>query len=215
MKFSPSDVKAYNLELPLTLAGFGRLESLARPILCRGLKPRILLEPQTIEFKKKVITTPEKCVPSDREITVSNPDSKTVKWRIDTAGFAKDGVFSVSPSEGRIDSGQTILIRAFFNPMKPGRYEQEIPLFIDDEQGKPYLEMVFLGVASNPRLNFDRREIILPIVPLGIPSKCEFRIYNDGYENMTLRHNIPQELGPVNLSVAYPEKNNLGVTKTK
>jgi hypothetical protein len=40
LKFSPTDVKNYQLELPLTLAGFGKLETLCKPILCKGLKPR-------------------------------------------------------------------------------------------------------------------------------------------------------------------------------
>ncbi len=39
------------------------------------------------------------------------------------------------------------------------------------------------GTGIYPRLNFDRREVILPIVPLNIPSVCNFVLTNDGYEN--------------------------------
>ena len=36
--------------------------------------------------------------------------------------------------------------------------------------------------------------MILPIVPLGITSKCTFRILNDGYENLNLSHTIRDDL---------------------
>jgi hypothetical protein len=46
---------------------------------------------------------------------------------------------------------------------------------------------------------FDRREILLPVVPLGATAKCIFRIYNDGYESINLKWRILEEL--VNLDI--------------
>ena len=51
VRFSPKDVKNYQVELPLKLKGYGRLETLGKNILCRGIKPRFLMQPQNIEFK--------------------------------------------------------------------------------------------------------------------------------------------------------------------
>ena len=83
LKFTPKTVKNYQLELPLILAGFGKMESLCKPIFCKGLKPRFLMEPHTIEFRKKIITSSDKCVPSFLEITISNPDAKSIFWKFD------------------------------------------------------------------------------------------------------------------------------------
>ena len=44
------------------------------------------------------------------------------------------------------------------------------------------------GNGSYPRLAFDRREVIIPPVPLNIPSVAYFHIVNDGYESLKLKH---------------------------
>lgn len=72
---------------------------------CRGLKPKFLVEPQSIEFKKKIITSPDKCYPTVEEIKLSNPDKKDVKWRIDTGPLKAEKIFSIEPSEGIVSSG--------------------------------------------------------------------------------------------------------------
>ena len=96
LKFTPKTVKNYQLELPLILAGFGKMESLCKPIFCKGLKPRFLMEPHTIEFRKKIITSSDKCVPSFLEITISNPDAKSIFWKFDTNQLASQNkVFQV------------------------------------------------------------------------------------------------------------------------
>ncbi len=41
-----------------------------------------------------------------------------------------------------------------------------------------------MGIGSYPKLSFDRREVILPTVPLNTLSTCSFFILNDGYENL-------------------------------
>jgi len=51
------------------------------------------------------------------------------------------------------------------------------------------------GIGAFPRLVFDRREIILPVVPLNIWSRCLFRVINEGYDNLNLKYNLIQEEG--------------------
>jgi hypothetical protein len=46
------------------------------------------------------------------------------------------------------------------------------------------------GIGAFPRLLFDRKEIILPVVPLDVEARCTFRIINDGYENLNLKYKI-------------------------
>ena len=78
-----------------------------------------------------------------------------------------------------------------------------------------YMEIIIKGEGASPKLIFDRREALLPVVPLNIDAKCVFRVINDGYENITLKHRILEELGNINLSVRFPEGKNLGITKNR
>ena len=62
---------------------------------------------------------------------------------------------------------------------------------------------------------FDRKEVILPVVPLNIVSRSTFKIINSGYDNLNLKYKIIDELQKVNLEIEFPEGKNLGVTKTR
>ena len=77
------------------------------------------------------------------------------------------------------------------------------------------MEIYLKGEATYPRILFDRSEILLPVVPLGITSRSVFKVINDGYENFALKHNIPEDLGPLNLQIMYLDGKNIGVTRSK
>ena len=71
-----------------------------------------------------------------------------------------------------------------FNAKLAGDYEDVVPLYLEENgkrSSKPYIEITISGSAAKPRLLFDRRELILPPVPLNIVSKVVFRILNDGF----------------------------------
>lgn len=55
LKFAPKDVKTYNFDLPFTLNRYGKLPGLTRAVICKGLKPKFLMDPQILEFPKKII----------------------------------------------------------------------------------------------------------------------------------------------------------------
>ena len=46
------------------------------------------------------------------------------------------------------------------------------------------------GEGAFPKLIFDKMQVILPIVPLGIEARASFRVINDGYENLNLETHI-------------------------
>ena len=121
------------------------------------------MEPHTIEFRKKIITSSDKCVPSFMEMTISNPDAKSIFWKFDQQQLMQNNkVFQIIPFEGRIDGGQTTIIKASFNPLSPGYYERSVNLYLDGDETKPYITIEMKGEGAYPRLLFDRREIILP-----------------------------------------------------
>lgn len=215
VRFSPKDIKNYLVELPLKLKGYGKLETLGKNIICKGIKPRFLIQPQNLEFKKKIIVSMDKCVPSITQITVSNPNKNRMIWRIDQTKLESDRIFSIVPNEGWLDGGQTSILKATFNPLEIGEFSRTIPLYIENDFSKPYLELNLKGVGAGPKLMFDRREVILPVVPLNIVSKCLFRVINDGYENMALKANISKEYGPLNIEAEFVDGHTLGITKSK
>lgn len=214
LTFTPRDVKTYNFELPITLNRYGKLPGLTRSVICRGLKPKFLMDPSTLEFPRRIITSIEKCYPINCEVVLSNPEKKAVQWRFDLTSIALDRVFSITPSEGRLECGQTFRVKASFNPTIQGEYTRNIPVYIDREE-VAYLNLVLKGSAARPKLLFDRREVILPVVPLGVESRCSFRIINDGYENLTLRNRVFGEEGSINLKLQFPEGTNLSITKKR
>ena len=152
-------MKNYSLELPLILAGYGKIEQLIRMIYCRGLEPKFLFEPQIIQFKKKIITSYEKCFPSFMDLTISNPKNNAVSWKIDCSVLEKSKAFQINPSEGRLDGGQSSVLKASFNPTEPGEYFQKAPLYLNNEYLKPYVEIFIKGYGSSPKLCFDKREV--------------------------------------------------------
>ena len=88
-----------------------------------------------------------------------------------------------------------------------------MPLYIDEAK-EPCLDLVFRGDAAFPKILFDRREILLPVVPLGIESKCIFRVINDGYENLTLKYRVLEE-DNFPIVCHFPEGKSVGITKQK
>lgn len=58
-------------------------------------------------------------------------------------------------------------MRVSFNPLEPLEYLTKVPIYIDGDKTKAYLVIEFRGEGQEAKIYFDRREIILPVVPLG------------------------------------------------
>jgi hypothetical protein len=132
-----------------------------------GVKPRFLLEPTVVNFKTKVIAKGSKPLPFHSDITISNPDHNPITWSIDRDILDKSKVYQMNPTEGRLEPGTTSTVRVTFNPLEPLEYITKVPLYIDGDKTKPYLMIEFRGEGAEAKIYFDRREVILPPVPLG------------------------------------------------
>jgi len=86
---------------------------------------------------------------------------------------------------------------------------------LNDDRHNPKSEITIKGESANPRILFDRREVILPIVPLGVESKCVFRVINDGYQSINLTANITDDFGSIPLQLHFPDGSNLTTSKSK
>ena len=94
-------------------------------------------------------------------------------------------------------------IEVTFLPQEAREYRAEVPLFLDGEPidtSKPYLIFALMGSGLFPQLTFDTREVVLPVVPVGVTSRGSFSIINTGYDFLELRHRIPAESGPAQVS---------------
>jgi len=73
------------------------------------------------------------------------------------------------------------------------------------------------GEGLFPRLYFDKRELILPIVPLGWESSIKFKIKNEGYENEEINaefESYPQGALPIKL-IWNENNHNIGLMKNE
>jgi hypothetical protein len=104
-------------------------------------------------------------------------------------------------------------VRVTFNPLEAKEYNARVPLYLDNDKSKAYLMIEFKGEGTEPKIYFDRREVILPPIPLGIPARATFLVCHNGYENLELRPKISSEVGKLPVTLNFPDGSNLGVTK--
>ena len=168
----------------MKLAGWDPpIPALQRRIRALGIKPRFFLEPTVVNFKTKVIAKGQKPVPFYNDIQITNPDHNAVQWRIDKDKLEESKVFQMNPCEGVLDPVSTSTVRVTFNPHEPTEYVAKVPLYLDDERDNHYLEIEFRGEGADAKIYFDRREVILPPVPLDTETKASFMVCHNGYEN--------------------------------
>lgn len=87
MKFYAKEVRDYQFRLPIDIENYGAIAS--PTIRCKGIKPQFIFDPQVIDFKRKIITTPDKCFPRFVNVTLTNPDAKSILWSIDDNSITK------------------------------------------------------------------------------------------------------------------------------
>lgn len=215
LRFVPKETDIYQFTLPFILAGINTTVSgLQRTVSGEGLKPRFYLEKTIVDFDKKVISLQEKSFPVFRHPLISNPEIHSVKWRVDTTGIDKAMTFAIKPNEGVLEPGNFSHMHVSFNPTQPVAYEEHVNLYLDGA-AEAYMSLTLLGQGTVPRILFDRREVILPIVPLNITSKVVFFIVNDGYENVELDYKIVQDAVKLDISLNFPDGRQLGSTKQR
>ena len=123
-------------------------------------------------------------------------------------------VFSFSPTTGELEPGQSVELLFRFSPGSQHReFVNTVPVYILPinsaladaavaaaaatgeasplssppwEGLQPYLELELKGTGIPPQLSFDRRELLLPPVPLGTPATGTFTLLCAGYDYMKL-----------------------------
>jgi hypothetical protein len=50
-------------------------------------------------------------------LLITNPENRLLSWKIDTTAINAEKTFNINPSSGRIDGGQSIIVKVSFNPL--------------------------------------------------------------------------------------------------
>lgn len=91
-------------------------------ITAKATKPRISMDPNILDFKRKVITSGEKTYPTYMETVVTNMDDKELNWYFDIINIktnCDNKIFDIIPNKGKLSPYETINIRIQFNPIDP------------------------------------------------------------------------------------------------
>lgn len=147
--------------------------------------------------------------------------NKSLKWEfILSEDFINEGIFNVLDKKGEIPAHQDLFvtIQFSFTPHTQKEYKSQVTLQVTDSDGKVTNKIIRLeGEGLLPRLYFDKRELILPIVPLGFESSIKFKVKNKGYENEEIRaefESYPQGALPVEL-VWLDKNHSVGYNKSE
>lgn len=219
-------------QLPVTVAGVDNLPGLQRMVTAVARKPRIKVESVLIDFEQRTWhRAPERRLPHVLHFKIYNTDSADVSWRADTTNltpFFPEGAqqaFTFNPSSGSIPVGESLEVEVTFTPHAAKDFANTVPIILDpgadgvDSGGAPCLEMELRGKGVAPCITFDRRELILPPVPIGAVSSGVFYINNNGYDHCQLRFRVPSnEITTalnVPLRVTFPEGDTISISKTR
>lgn len=102
-------------------------------------------------------------------MTISNIDEEDVNWFLKDDEIKKEGIFMIEHSKGTLRSKEKLEFKVSFNPYTVGEYHHKLPLFITSSKVKEplkYVDVILKGTSSLPMLYFNKREVIMPVVPL-------------------------------------------------
>jgi hypothetical protein len=236
LSYAPSDLATHHFEFPIVAADGVRSEGLKKIVRAEASRPRMLFSNTTLDFKTKVVATGVQAAATVKELGLHNADDHVIDWEIDTDDkLVKQGIFLIEPSRGTLRQEQECLVRVSFSPAEPQEYKCELDVFMspprssdsqapDDvdsqvalppDRSKRYLSLRLRGCGTVPQLTFDKREVILPIVPLNVESKYEFNVVNQGYESLEVKYRLPTDTHRIPLTINFPEGQQLGITKPK
>lgn len=231
LTFTPKKQGSHDQMLPIQITGvssssaIARPESLTRKVTATAIPPRLLFSSAVLDFHRCVITREGiRKVPYTKFLLLTNNDTKSVKWQIDTAQLkqiqmanpaaskraghttsasALSVIFHLAPEKGELAPGEEVKIRVSFLPLEAVEYvEEEIPLLLDDQF---YIHLSVKGEGIHPHLSFSENKLVLPTVPLGIVSRAKLFIQSTGYDHLDLTYRIPLDLAKAPVTLHFPK----------
>ena len=198
-------------------------KGLEREIKAKKIESIISISEMVVKFPKTFIYENTKNYKS-KEIKIASVSKKLqLKWKFinyeNEKNFA-EGIFNIVNKEGVIPPDEDIYIpiKFHFIPREKKVYKSQVVLLVTDSEGtEAYKTLRLEGEGLIPRIYIDKRELILPIVPLGIESSIKFKIKNEGYENEEIKAEFEiYQQGSLPIQFNFLENNNIiGYSKTE
>ena len=216
--YAPTSLTSHAFEFPLTLQGLPSYaaKSLRRVVVTEALKPKLLVSGTAIEFGKQVVVGERVTDFAYKfNLTLTNCDDSpmTIDMRL-VGSDAESGIFSMNSGVIRLDCGKAFTLTVKYCPRTDSDHKCNLHICLD-ESSVPYLVIPVRGSGDHPRLGFDRREVILPAVPLGFKTTATFFIRNQGYDNLNIRYQLPSECSLIPISISFPQGTMVGVVKKR
>eukprot|EP00755_Sulcionema_specki_P010722 Sspe_Gene.7078::Locus_2392_Transcript_2_2_Confidence_0.625_Length_8917::g.7078::m.7078 len=216
--FTPTAVTQtpYTFPLMLSLAGIPMTDhashSLMKEVRAEALKPRLVLSHSQIDFGSRVVVKDGTSKAANHiALRLTNEVEMDLEWElVMPQNDSSADVFRISPTSGKLSPGHTFPVQVAFTPAEVRSYQMRVAVYLDKNKSQQYMELIVRGNGANPALTFDRREIMMPVVPLEVPSRTVISINNEGYEALELKWRLPGaekplEMGPLPISLNFPE----------
>ncbi|EKX37711.1 hypothetical protein GUITHDRAFT_116187 [Guillardia theta CCMP2712] len=216
--YAPTKLSKHAIELPLGLQDISSstTKNLRRVLLAEAKKPRLLLSTTSLEFSKRVVVNANmKGVSYVMTLQVTHCDDhpSSILAYLDGPD-AKAGSFRMERVEAHLDHRKSLELKVHFVPTSNIEYDCELLIFLNSEPS-PYFSVHVHGTGTFPRLEFDRREVLLPTTPCGIPSEVTFFIINHGYDNLDIKYKLPADTAVIPLSFSFPLGTITSVMRTR
>ena len=216
------DNDVFDFETNFQLVGASdEYRGLRRKILGKKIDSVITISDMVVKFPKTFIYENINNFQA-KEIKIGSvQQNKELKWSfILPDEMVNEGVFDIVNKSGVIPPNQDIFvsIEITFTPKEQKEYKSQVTLRVVDSEGITTNKVIRLeGEGLFPRLYFDKRELILPIVPLGWESSIKFKVKNEGYENEEINaefESYPQGALPLKL-IWTDNTHNIGLMKNE
>jgi hypothetical protein len=231
-------MRTYQSTLKLVMKGTTNDNpALSLDIIAKQKESLITLNPrEKITFKKTFIGKSDKTQSTSYAfLKVYSNNIKDQKFIVDTNKL--DKVFSIEEFYEEKDrqmgkkrkynpntkecvlseSSMEVIFKCSFSPTEEKTYESQLFFKPINDLGdfEKEKEIKFKGEGALPKITFSKREIILPIVPLGIDSKSSVKIRNEGYGEMSLDCKIISEIRDISIKVNWLDGNKIGILKNE
>jgi hypothetical protein len=152
----------------------GAYKGLQREIIAKKIESIISISEMVVKFPKTFIYENTKNYKT-KEIKIASANKKTsLNWQFINFENDKnfvDGIFNILNKSGIIPEEQDIFIpiKFTFIPKEKKIYKSQVVLLVTDTEGNQVNKTIRIeGEGLIPRIYIDKRELILPIVPLGM-----------------------------------------------
>ncbi len=238
--FTPAGDETHDFPIPVTVAGLDRPPAhlLATRLVAASTRPHLLVSRHSINFGPRPVThaiTHGADSPYAATIELSNPAADPVPF----CCLLPDGSpFRVTPAHGVVEPHSSEAVMVVFTPgtivatqhrlilhygtvatefMRPGPDGQPPDRIAAQALAEQRAEEGYLphtvelrGIAVEPTVTFDRSHIVLPTVPVGVPSMATFNILNQGHDDTELTVVLPPDTSRVPLTVTMPRGSRVG-----